>query len=745
MKRGAEEQRWDKASSTDISGRINPVLFLLFFFSGFCSLLYQVVWLRLAFAQFGVITPVLSAVLSVFMLGLGIGSVFGGRWAEWGRRQLGLSPVYLYGGAELAIGIGAFVVPRVFQVGADYLLSAGDSSSTGYLFGSAVLIVLAILPWCIMMGATFPLMMSFIRESNPKNQGSFSFLYLANVMGAWAGTVGTALVLVETFGFRKTYMIAATINFVIAAISFALGKIYRTGSDGSALAAFPKLTYPLGQPEASWTLGWPGVVLFTTGFTSLAMEVVWTRAFTFVLQTTVYAFAAILATYLVATWIGSYLYCRRGSKEERLASTEALLGALCFFSLLPAALADPRIDQNVGLIVASIVPFCLALGYLTPRLIDEYSNGDPVSAGRSYSVNIAGGILGPLFAAYVLLPNIGTRAALLALSVPIFLLFATATLRARSSLQRRLGAVLPYAAAFAIAFVVSRDYEDGTFYQGPHEIRRDHTASVIASGEGMKKQLLVNGVAMTSLTPITKIMAHLPLAVHNGATSGLIICFGMGTTLRAMHSWDIDTTVVELSPSVTESFGFFFPDFRNVIGDANTHIIVDDGRRYLVRSNRMFDIITVDPPPPIVAAASSLLYSREFYQIAKAHLAPGGIVQQWFPGGDDNIQRAVARSLWESFPHVTAFRSIADVGYHFLASMSPIPDISPVEFVARLPENAKRDLMEWNGDITIEKMAENILSRRTDIEKLLPPSAANVMVTDDRPYNEYFFLRGLSK
>jgi spermidine synthase len=251
---------------------------------------------------------------------------------------------------------------------------------------------------------------------------------------------------------------------------------------------------------------------------------------------------------------------------------------------------------------------------------------------------------------------------------------------------------------------------------------------------------------MTFLTPITKVMAHLPLAINNEAKAGLIVCFGMGTTFRAMHSWGIDTTVVELSPSVTESFGFFFADFRDVIADPKAHIVVDDGRRYLLRSNKKFDVITLDPPPPIEAAASSLLYSKEFYDVVKAHLAPGGILQQWFPGGEQNIQYAVARSLQESFPYVVAFRSIEDWGYHLLASTSPIRDITPAEFLARLPEAAKRDLMEWNSNISIERMAENILSRRTDVANLLPVGGKNMVVTDDLPYNEYFILRrnGLS-
>lgn len=732
------KERQGTTKPAAISGRVKPVLFLLFFCSGFCSLLYQVVWVRMAFAHFGVITPVLSVVLSVFMLGLGLGSWLGGKWARWSSSRLKISPAYFYGAAEFVIATGAFVVPQLFRFGEAYLLRAGEASSTGYLLISAIFIVVAILPWCIMMGATFPLMMSFVKQTDPANQSSFSFLYVANVMGATAGTAMTALVLVELFGFSETSTIAAAINCLIAAVSFLLAWIYRFESERPAAPRLPNRTPAQSGSPAS--KHWLEAILFTTGFTSLAMEVAWTRAFTFVLKTTIYAFAMILTTYLLATWIGSYLY-RRGLKGGWLISTEGVLGASGVFSLLPIVLNDPRLGENIPVTLLSIVPFCLALGYLTPRLIDEYSGGDPANAGRSYGVNIAGGILGPLVAAYVLLPTIGTHAALLVLSVPIFLLFVWAMRQVLSSRPQRAMLALPFAALFAFSIFVSRGYEDGSFYSGPHEVRRDHVATVIAYGEGMDKRLLVNGVGMTFLTPITKVMAHLPLAINNNAKSGLIICFGMGTTFRAMRSWGIDTTVVELSRSVTESFGFFFPDFESVISDPKAHIVVDDGRRYLLRSNRRFDVITLDPPPPIEAAASSLLYSKEFYDIVKAHLAPGGILQQWFPGGEENIQYAVARSLRESFPYVIAFKSIEDWGYHFLASMSPIHDITPAEFVARLPAPARRDLMEWNSNISIERMAENILSRRTDIAKVLPVDGRSTVVTDDLPYNEYFALR----
>jgi MFS family permease len=276
-------ERTAEAGRTETSS-VNPIIFSLFFLSGFCSLLYQVIWIRMAFAHFGVITPVLSVALSVFMAGLGIGSVLGGRWAEWSNQRLGISTAYLYGGAEFLIGIGAFMVPVLLQLGEDYLLEAGEASSAGYLFFSAIFIVAALLPWCIMMGATLPLMISFIRQIDPSRQSGFSFLYLANVVGAMSGAGMTALVLVELFGFRETCIIAATVNFSIAAIACTLAWFYPPGRGQlAALRAPTHAVAPVARPSTRWF----EVVLFTTGFTSLAMEVVWTRAFTLVLKTTI--------------------------------------------------------------------------------------------------------------------------------------------------------------------------------------------------------------------------------------------------------------------------------------------------------------------------------------------------------------------------------------------------------------------------------------------------------------------------
>src|SRR5436853_4374124 len=101
------------------------LLFFLFFVSGFCGLVYEVVWTRLAFASFGIILPVLSVVISVFMLGLSLGAWAGGGWIGPLARKTGLSAAYFYALAELVIGLGAFVVPRLFRVGEQILLASG--------------------------------------------------------------------------------------------------------------------------------------------------------------------------------------------------------------------------------------------------------------------------------------------------------------------------------------------------------------------------------------------------------------------------------------------------------------------------------------------------------------------------------------------------------------------------------------------------------------------------------------------
>jgi predicted membrane-bound spermidine synthase len=715
--------------------------------SGFSGLVYQVVWVRMAFASFGIIIPVLSVVVSVFMLGLSIGSWAGGQSIKVLVRKTGCSALWFYAGTELIIGIGAFAVPELFAFGEKMLLSAGEADSTRYLFLSALALTLSILPWCVFMGATFPFMMAFVREQDKQNAESFSFLYLANVLGAMGGTLLSAIVLVEVFGLRHTLFVAAAGNLSVAIVA-ALLAFSHGGDHIPATKEIEMSSTVLRMSREYGPDRFTLPLLFLTGFTAIGMEVVWARAFTPVLKTQVYSFALIVFAYLGATFLGSSMY-RHDLRRNSVRSVAVLLSVLSVAAFLPIVLNDLRFlitsadtvaKWSAPVVLLSICPFCTALGYLTPSLIDGYALGDPAEAGRAYAVNVFGCILGPLFASYVLLPWLGERIGLVVLGVPFLLFFVLATKSLPTSYRWATEAISTALVIWSLLYSVdfsrfiSRNFENT-------EIRRDYAASVVSTGSGRDKQLFVNGIGMTSLVPPTKFMAHLPLALHNGdPESALIVCFGMGTSYRSALSWDIETTAVELVPSVKEAFGFYHADGPQLLRNPKGHIIIDDGRRYLNRTREMFDVIIIDPPPPVEAAGSSLLYSEEFYALAKAHLKPNGILAAWFLGADPVTAQAILRSLMNSFSFVRCFRSIGDLGVHLLASPEPIPNLSAEQVAARIPTAAGNDLLEWASSQDLAGYLDQVLSKEIQIDGALNPNP-HIRITDDHPYNEYFLLR----
>ena len=710
-------------------------LFLFFLTSGFCSLVYQVVWLRLGMASFGVNTAIVSIGLSVFMAGLAAGSWGAGVWL----RRSGKSPasaLRAYAAAELWIGLSAWVVPVGLEAGGRWLgrLGAGWASAAHFTVAGAWLTIV-LLPFCVAMGATIPLAMRAVEESPGTRRPfkSFSYLYAANVAGAALGTLVSAFVLIELFGFAGTLKLAAGLNFLVAAIAATLSWRRASWTPAAAEGDLP------GGGGGSWALLG---ALFSTGLVSMAAEVVWVRQFTPYLGTMVYAFAALLAVYLVATFCGSLFYRALGARALPKWERWTWI-ALPVVAVLPLAAADPRLtlgahgpvfglfafDAIVRLLLA-IAPFSAATGFVTPLLVDRFSGGRPRAAGFAYAVNVIGCILGPLLAGFVLLPLLGERWALSLLALP---LVASAVV-----LHRRWLPAATTAAIVLLAAVAARGFE--STIPGAM-VRRDSTATVTVAGSGMKKRLFVNGVGMTSLTPITKMMAHLPLAFRDSPLEHgtLVICLGMGTSLRSALSWKAPATAVELVPSVVDLAPFFHADARQLFSSPLARIVVDDGRRFLARSPDLYDAIVIDPPPPVYAAGSSLLYSLEFYAAARQRLAPHGILQQWIPAGDPLTMSSFVAAVAGNFHHVRLFGSIEGWGIHILASQEPIEKLTAEQLAARLPPMAVADLLEWGPAATAAEQFRPVLEREITLESLGVPRAR--ALRDDRPVNEYYFVR----
>jgi spermidine synthase len=401
-------------------------------------------------------------------------------------------------------------------------------------------------------------------------------------------------------------------------------------------------------------------------------------------------------------------------------------------------------------VVVGIGPFCGVVGFLTPMMVDRWASGDPGRAGCAYAVNVLGSLLGPLLAGFWLLPAVGERSALVLLVLPLFamgvigvirppLVAATATVAGRRSQILLAGVVV----AALLVTLVTKGWDDVLPIK---EVRRDHTATVVAAGEGTAKILAVNGRTVAYMTPVTKMMAHLPLAsLGRPPRDALVIAFGIGTTFRSLFSWGIYTTAVELVPSVPAFFGFFHRNAAELLASPRARVVIDDGRRFLDRSTEQYDVIAIDPPPPAEAAGSSLLYSKEFYSSAKKRLRPDGIVQQWLPATELPILASVAGALRDSFPHVRAFlhQTPGESGVYFLASLRPVARISGAALASRMPPVAVVDFLEWGPESTAEKQFDWIVRREQSIESLVGLAPGVPALQDDRPVNEYYFLRRL--
>ncbi|HEY6302636.1 MAG TPA: fused MFS/spermidine synthase [Terriglobales bacterium] len=745
--------RVERPGETSLAPSDRGWYFAFFFTSGFCSILYELIWLRLAMAQFGVTTAMISIVLSTFMAGLGVGSWVSGHLLRKYGQRLTSRPLRVYAIAELLIGASAIVVPWELRTGRFVLEHMGGSlslSSSGYYVAAGLWLACSLIPWCACMGATIPLGMFAIRsDKRIESRRSFSFFYLANVFGAVVGAL-IPLLLVEALGFKGTLQCGMVLNLAICAAAIALAGKQKpqtggndTDTDEDKRDAAAKASPTLRQMFSNSTL-W---LLFATGLTSMGMEVVWTRQYTPFVGTFVYSFASILAVYLAATFVGSTVYrlwsqwqSNRQSIEESLIWLFVWLAAL-----IPLLSADLRLGIRAGLRVPlGIAAFSGILGFLTPKLVDRFSEGDPNRAGVGYAVNVAGCILGPLFAGFVLLPYLDERYALATLALPWLLVGLSLALFRQSgsakgvSPGRAITCSVILLASFALIFMTESYVQR---FPGA-QVRRDSTATVIATGQGMRRQLIVNGMGMTALTPITKLMSAMPLAfLNHSPQNALVICFGMGTTHRSMLSWGIDSTAVDLVPSVPALFSFYHEDAAQLLRSPHSHVVVDDGRRFLERTTGQYDVIVIDPPPPIEAAGSSMLYSREFYAAAQKRLRPDGILQQWFPGGDAVTTVAIARALQESFPYVRSFAGIEGWGVHFLASRQPIRDRSGAELAKRMPASAAADLVEWGPAPTAELQFAEILKREIPIDRLISLDADIPAMRDDRPLNEYYLLR----
>jgi spermidine synthase len=667
--------------------RVGDRLPLLVALSGTAALVYESQWMRSFGLIFGNTTDAVAWVLAVFMGGLALGSALAARRAS-------ADPLRAYARVELGVGAAALAtLPLLRGLPWTYGALAGRLGLAGplELLGRVALAAVVLLPATALLGATVPLALEVLARAGRPVRASFGRLYLLNTLG---GAVGVALgpfVLVPVLGVSGTVLAAATVSLVVGGVAW---RWRREGgplpvsegplADGEGVAAE-------GLEEAGRRGGedrpppieiGPALAAVTGGAT-FGVEILWTRSYALVIGSSVHAFNVMLLAVLLGLVGGTLAYGRlRGRIQRPVTAAGLVLAAggagvlagewvigglpeayLAALRLLPVSFAAEQI-AGLLLCLVTMLPVTLLLGLGFPLLMHlPGAAGRPaqVASGRLYAWNTAGAIGGALVADLVLVPRLGLQASYLVFAT-LLLGGGAAALAVRA--PRPVRRLAPVGLALALLALVPRWrpwdpvlMTSGVYLYGlewrdepasawdlgrwlrerrAQVFYREGAEAVVGVSEtpGGRRFLSVNGKtdAGSGVEDVVtqRFIAHVPMLLHPSPRRALVIGWGAGATAASVGLYPVESLeCVEIEPATWEAAPLFSRLSGSLRDDPRFRIVFRDARNDLLRSRTSWDVIVSEPSNPWISGVSNL-FTREFYEIVRRRLAPGGVFGQWF-------------------------------------------------------------------------------------------------------------------
>jgi spermidine synthase len=735
-----------------------PVLIVALLLSGAAGLTYQVLWLRLLSLSFGVTTYAASAVLAGFMAGLALGSLLAGRLAGRSAR-----PLRMLAFAEFTIALaGLLTIPafgRLPAVSVALQNLAGDNFAwlTFVRFAGAFLVL--VVPTTF-MGATLPLVAAsrLVREKRPAAR--IGAAYAANTAGAIAGALVTGFVLIGNIGINASFLVAVACN--LGAATLALWLSHRTESPERGITGDAALlTEPVPAPTRSDAPLHPVrraviTVLAVSGLASLALEIVWFRILVQFIAATTYAFTTMLAAVLcgiaLGSWIAAWLLRRERNWLQIFLWLQALTAIAIVSSLTALGWTYEAGWQTDGLVQASILailPATLLMGVSFPIGISLWSNPPESSGGASsdmardvggvYAANVCGAIAGALLGGFLLLPHLGSRTSLIVcagfyLACAALVAFVSPD-RKRSGLMVAIASAIfiPVAATVPDPFLATLARRHGANEKILWREEGVQTTVSVNRAENGDTVLYLDGLHQSNnsedMVRLHRQIGHLPMALHKAPRRALVIGLGGGTTAGAVSRHpDVTVDIVELSDSVRKASDFFNVANQNVLSQHGVHLRVDDGRNFLLRTTETYDVITADIIQPIHAGAG-LLYSVEYFTLAKNALAPDGLMLQWVGRRPETQYKLIVRSFQKAFPYTTAWLG----GGLLVGSKVPL-SISRAAFEAQRAHEATRQSLDSVGLDSFEKLLSWFSAGARSLQAFI---GEGPVLSDDRPQLEY--------
>ncbi len=715
-----------KVTSSNGGFYLTAVLFLA---SGLSSLIYQVVWTRMLVLVFGSTTFATSTVLAIFMGGLALGSYVAGRLADKVKR-----PFLCYGILEGAIGLWALLVPLLFPAASPLFQIIWREFHPNLLVFSLLralmVLVILILPTAC-MGATLPVISKFVTSSLEIVGRRVGLLYSLNTLGAVVGAAAAGFWLIPTFGLSMATLIAASINVVLCLTVLALSVSVERNVE-EQIVQVPTVQRDFSKDSGRLS-GVTFLVVFTfaiSGAVAMVYEVGWTRALLMVIGSSTYAFSVMLCSFLVGIFVGSFVCAKHIDRAKNPVAWFAVLEiGLCLFGVLSLINFNylpwwnlqinsfwpesPVLSLAARLFLSAciLMPLTLCLGASFPAVV-KACTGEFEAVGRSvgtlYSVNTLGAIVGAMAAGFVLVPACGVER-MLTLAAVINLVLGAAlmlSLKETSLLCKSLIVVLSLPVLYFSCQPLCL-WDKRVMLMGQSERRRlirenRHYDSFTQWADGLSKRnqiafwndgpcstvgilhwtasggnsLVTNGHvdASDGVDKTTQaLIACLPLIWKPDARDIAVVGWGSGMSVGDVTLFPVSSiTAIELEPAVVTASSFFHHINHSPEKDPRLHLEINDGRNYLLLTDKRFDVIISEPSNPWQAGVCNL-FTREYFQNCQDRLNPGGILSLWLQTAEvppENV-RGILASLQSVFPYVAAFR-LNSSNLALLASQSPL-------------------------------------------------------------------------
>jgi len=544
-------------------------------------------------------------------------------------------------------------------------------------------------------------------------------LYAGNTAGAAIGAIAAGFWLIPAFGLRATTFAAVALNIAGAAAAWSLANIEAKTNADAERPALRKPVRPPGraaakaEPRESGRPGRPGLASYAaalSGFVALVYEVAWTRLLAMVIGPTTYAFATMAAAFVAGIAGGSAAGTRIARRTRvpgawlaaMLAVTAVGASGSAWYAASrlplivagevadPAASLGPIVFRQAILVVLLLAPMTLALGAAFPLALALAADADrPIAriAARVYAWNTAGAIAGALAGGFLFVPLLGLEGTIRAVaSAGLILGAATVAVASarRSTLDTTRGRLRLALASVALgglmigvrlphwdrALLSSGAYKYAPYVQGADVADLLRAGRLIYYKEGAAATVSVRQLAGTTSLAIDgkvdasngadmltqRLLAILPMTLHRRPRDVCIIGLGSGVTLDSALAFGTASRVdvVEISPEVVEASRFFSRENHDALAAPSVRLIVGDGRSHLLLTSRKYDVIVSEPSNPWMAGVATL-FTREFFEAARAHLAPDGVLCQWAHTYDirDADLRSIVGTFGSVFPEST--------------------------------------------------------------------------------------------